>query len=98
MSDKEELFEALREIRESQRQAKAEYETKNDAWWNGLTEEEREDAFYAVCKRIHKAEFVDQASYRGTLYDVFGFDESMYGRGIDCGYGDIHNSIFLLEE
>ena len=26
-----------------------------------------------------------------VLYDVFGFDEGMYGLGMDCGYMDIHN-------
>ena len=66
----------------------------NDAWWNGLTEEEREDACYAVIKRMYKAEVVDHGSYRYALYDVFGFDPGMYGRGMDCGYMKIHNIIF----
>ena len=70
----------------------------NDAWWNGLSEEEREEAFYAVCKRIYKAELVDRGSYRDALYDVFGFDMHMYGRGMDCGYMNIHNAIHIGEE
>ena len=74
---------------ESQKQ----YEAENNAWWDGLTEKEREDAFYAVCKRIHKAEIKDQGSYRYALYDVFGFNEGMYRRGMDCGFMDLHNSI-----
>jgi hypothetical protein len=71
---------------------------KNDKWWNGLTEEEREDAFYAVCKRIHEADLVNRGTYRHTLYDVFGFDMNMYGKGIDCGFMAIHNAIFDGEE
>lgn len=95
MSDKKEgLFAALDEIREAQRQAHAEYEAKNDEWWNGLTEEEREDAFYAVIKRMYKAEVKDRGSYRHALYEVFGFDPGMYGRGMDCGYMTLHNMIF----
>lgn len=95
MSDKKEgLFGALDEIREAQQKAHAEYEAKNDEWWNGLTEEEREDAFYAVCKRMYQAEVTDRRSYRGSLYDVFGFDPSMYGRGMGCGYFALHNMIF----
>ena len=96
MSDdkKEKLFEALDELREAQQKAHEEYEAKNDAWWNGLTEEEREDAFHAVIKRMYKAEVVDRGTYRYALYDVFGFDPGMYGRGMDCGYMNIHNMIF----
>lgn len=94
MTDKKELLEGLDELREIQQAARAEYEAKNDAWWNALTEEEREDAFYAVIKRMHKAEVVDRGTYRWALYDVFGFDPGMYGRGMDCGYMDMHNMLF----
>lgn len=72
---------------------KEEYEILNDAWWNGLSEREREDAFYAVCKRIHQGDLIDKGSYRYVLYDVFGFDAGMYGAGMDCGYMNIHNAI-----
>jgi hypothetical protein len=95
MTDKkEELLSALEEIREAQQKARAEYEAKNEEWWNGLTEEEREDAFYAVTKRMYKAEVVDRGTYRWALYDVFGFDPGMYGRGMDCGYMSLHNIIY----
>lgn len=94
MSKRDEFFESLDELREAQKQAHEEYEAKNESWWNGLTEEEREDAFYAVVKRIYQAEIKERGSYRYALYDVFGFDPSMYGRGMDCGYMALHNSIF----
>lgn len=74
------------------------YEHDNDTWWNGLTEQEREDAFYAVVKRIYKAELVENGSYRYALYNVFGFDPSMYMRGMDCGYMALHNAIFDGDE
>ena len=90
----QDLFEILDELREAQQKAHEEYETENDKWWNGLTEEEREDAFYAVCKRIHKAALVDRGTYRHTLYDVFGFDMNMYGRGMECRYMAIHNALY----
>jgi len=96
--NKKKLLEGLEELREAQQKAREDYEIMNDAWWNGLSEEEREWAFYAVCKRIHKAELVDRGSYRYALYDVFGFDPGMYGHGMDCGYMAIHNAIFDGEE
>lgn len=94
MVDKKKLLEGLDKLREIQQAARDEYEAKNEEWWNGLTEEEREDAFYAVIKRMYKAEVEDLGTYRWALYDVFGFDPGMYGRGMDCGYMSLHNIIY----
>lgn len=91
MTDKKDL---LADFGEAWEAAFIEYENKNDAWWNSLTEEEREDAFYAVVKRIYKGDVEQKGSYRWVLYDVFGFDPGMYGRGMDCGYLNLHNIIF----
>ena len=98
MSDKEKALDGLSKLSQMMEESCIQYEAENNAWWNGLTEKEREDAFYAVCKRIHKAEIKDQGSYRYALYDVFGFDEGMYMKGMDCGYMDIHNSIIDEEQ
>jgi hypothetical protein len=73
-------------------------EARVDAWWDSLTEEEREDAFYAVVKRIYKAEVLDRGTYRYALYDIFGFDGGMYMRGMDCGYMNLHNILFDGQE
>ena len=86
------------EIRKEFALEREEHERKNDAWWNELTEEEREYAFYAVMKRVYQAEIIDKGSYRHALYGVFGFDMGMYKRGMDCGYMAIHNSIMNDEE
>jgi len=94
MKDKKELLEGLDELRGEIQKAHEEYEAENDAWWNGLTEEEREDAFYAVIKRMYQAEVINRRTYRGALYDVFGFDMGMYGQGMSCGYFNLHNMIF----
>ena len=95
---REEALDALSELSQEMEKARKIYEHDNDTWWNGLTEEEREDAFYAVCKRIWKADGIDNGTYRYGLYDVFGFDPGMYMRGMDCGYMAIHNAIFDGEE
>lgn len=71
--------------------ARDEYEADNDSWWNNLSEQEREHAFYAVVKRIYQGDVVDGGSYRYVLYDVFGFDPGMYGAGMSCGYMELHN-------
>ena len=94
MNDKEKALQALSDIGQEIEAACKVYEHDNDTWWNGLTETEREDAFYAVCKRIHKGDIVDNGSYRYVLYDTFGFDHGMYVDGMNCGYMAIHNAIF----
>jgi hypothetical protein len=85
-----ELFAAQKAMKE----ASDTYSADNEQWWNNLSEEDREKAFYSVCKRIHKADIEKNGSYRYALYQVFGFDMSMYGVGMDCGYMDIHNKIY----
>jgi hypothetical protein len=95
---REEALQKLSDISQEFEKARLEREATNDAWWNGLTEQEREDAFYAVCKRIHKGDLQDNGSYRYVLYDTFGFDPGMYVDGMNCGYMAIHNAIFDGEE
>jgi len=90
----EDLLQKLTEFGEEMQHAKREYEAKNDVWWYNLTEKERQDAFYAVCKRIYEGDLLKQGSYRYVLYDTFGFGPEMYGAGMDCGYMAIHNTLF----
>ena len=89
----EDALQELSDLGQEMEKAQRVYEHDNDTWWNGLTEKEREDAFYAVCKRIWKADGIDSGTYRYALYDVFGFDAGMYMQGMDCGYMAIHNAI-----
>jgi len=96
--DKDKLLKTISEIGEQMREAMAELDRENDAWWNALSEKEREDAFYAVCKRVWQADGKDRGSYRYALYDVFGFDPGMYALGMECGYMSIHNAIFDGEQ
>ena len=96
MNDK--LFGFLKDFSEAEAKAVAEYETKNNEWWNGLTEEEREDAFYAVCKRIYEARVKEDRSYRGTLYDKFGFAPHTYRLGMECGFFELHNMLQRVEQ
>jgi hypothetical protein len=91
--DKEKVLQELSDISQEFEKAYKQREAENDAWWESLTEQERQDAFYAVCKRIHKAELQDRGTYRYALYNVFGFDPGMYVDGMNCGYMAIHNAI-----
>jgi hypothetical protein len=90
--------EALRELQEESRKHQEKYEAENTEWWNSLTERERENAFYEVCKRIYQGDVESKGSYRYVLYDVFGFDMAMYGHGMQCRYIDIHNLLIDGQE
>ncbi len=88
-----EALDQLAELGQEMENSRKIYEHDNDTWWNNLSEKEREEAFYAVIKRMYKAEVADNGTYRWALYDVYGFEPSMYGMGMDCGYMAMHNII-----
>ena len=91
---RQDALDKLAELGQEIEKGREQYEQDTDSWWDNLTEKEREDAFYSVIKRMYKAEVQDRGTYRWALYDVFGFDPSMYGAGMDCGYMAMHNIIF----
>lgn len=74
------------------------YESECDTWWEDLPYDEKLKAFYSVVKRIVQAELKDHGTYRWALYDVFGFGPEAYTIGMECGFMDLHNSIYTLEE
>ena len=96
--EQKKALDALAELSQEMEKSRKIYEHDNDTWWNGLTEEEREDAFYAVVKRIYQSELKDKGTYRYALYNVFGFDPGMYMKGMDCGFMALHNAIFDGED
>ena len=70
-----------------------EIEKNSEEYWNSLSKEHQLAAFCAVSRRIHKAEIVDQGTYRYALYNVFGFGPEAYAPAQMAGYLDIHNCI-----
>ena len=60
-------------------------------WWENLPAEQQQWAFYNVCRLIYKGDVEDRRSYRGVLYDVFGWDESAYVLGMEAHYMELHN-------
>jgi len=75
-----------------------EYEDEADNFWNNLSQEKQQLAFFSVMSRLVKGELRDRGTYRYVLYDVFGFDSSSYFVGMKCGYMELHNSIYTQEE
>lgn len=91
--DREKALQELSDLGQEQEAAKARFESKVDSWWDNLTEQEREWAFYSVVKRIYEGDVVEQGTYRYVLYDKFKFGPGMYTQGLDCGYMYLHNAL-----
>ena len=66
-----------------------------DKWWQPLSEDERQKAFYSVISRTYEAEIVDQGSYKFALFDKFKFPKSgeTLKLGSECGYKALHDRI-----
>lgn len=95
---REDALQELSDISQEFQRAQDQHDVEMDDWWNQLTQEDREAAFYSVCKRLYQGELKEKGSYRYVLYDVFGFDPGMYLHGMNCGYMALHNAIFDGEE
>jgi hypothetical protein len=74
------------------------YEKDCDEYWDNLSYDDKLKAFYSVVKRIVKGDIEENRSYRGVLYDVFGFDADAYGIGMEAGYLSLHNSIIPKDQ
>lgn len=96
--DRSKLLDTISTLGEQMQEYEDKYELETDKWWDELSEEDRERAFYSVVKRIVEGELRDRGTYRYILYDVFGFDASAYVMGMDCGFMELHNSIYTREE
>lgn len=67
---------------------------EQEIFWNSLSEEDKLKVFCAVVRRIHKGEILEKNSYRGVLYDVFGFGPESYIQAQEAGYLEIHNRMY----
>ena len=65
---------------------------RSEELWNQLTLDQQLLAFCYVCRKITQAN-EENRSYRGTLYDVFGFDLDSYTAAQSSGFLKIHNCL-----
>ncbi len=66
---------------------------QEESFWSSLSKEEQLSAFNCVIRRLSQGEIEEERSYRGILYDLFGFGYESYIRAQSAGFLNIHNSI-----
>jgi hypothetical protein len=96
--NKKEFLDSLAEIGEIQEKLIVAYYKEAEQYWDSLTYDQKLMCFYVVTKKIHQGDCVENRSYRGVLYDIFGFDLDSYSLGMSSGYFEIHNHIFSEKE
>ena len=67
--------------------------SRMNMWWDSLSLDDKYKSFYSVVQRIVQGDVVENRSYRGVLYETFGFPSDSYGLGMSCGFMTLHNSI-----
>ena len=85
---------SLEELQDAFEKAHAIMDAEIEEKWNSLSKEDQLYYFCAVVKRIHQGEVEKPRSYRGVLYDVFGFGPEAYAMAQLSGYLDLHNLIY----
>lgn len=87
------FWDAQEDFAKAMQEGAERFDKESDEFWEGLTYEQKLNAFHSVCKRIYQGDVVDQRSYRGVLYSVFGFGPDAYLVGMECNYMELHNLI-----
>jgi hypothetical protein len=69
-----------------------------ETWWGNLPPDDQQKAFYNVCRRIYDGDIMQRRSYRGVLYDTFGWGPEAYVLGMEARYMEIHNLLWDAAE
>ena len=87
-----------KEFLEVQDKALVEYKQKAKEYFKSLDIDNQHLLFFYVTNVIFENYFKDNGSYRGLLYDKFGFSPEAYSLGLDSGMFALHNAISTPKE
>lgn len=77
---------------------RAEYKVKAKEYFKSLSEDNQLLMFFHVTNTIFENYYKDKGSYRGLLYDKFGFSTDSYSLGMDSGMFSLHNDLTIPED
>jgi hypothetical protein len=73
-------------------------EEDQEKFWSSLSKEDQLKVFCCVMRRLFDGEIKNPRSYRGVLYDIFGFGPEAYAQAQSAGFLALHNSIMDEDE
>lgn len=95
---KQEVMDALHESGNAFLKAANEYQDMANTYYSSLEPEEQLWAFCAVVEKLCKGELDENRSYRGILYDTFGWGPEAYAAAQHAGFLGLHNAIYRFED
>lgn len=101
MSDeikKQEVMDALHESGNAFSRAMDEYQQMANSFYSGLEPEEQLWAFCSIVEKLCKGELEESRSYRGILYDTFGWGPEAYATAQCAGFLSLHNAIYKYND
>ena len=82
-----------KELLQIEEQVREQYKQKAKEYYDSLETDNQLLLFFYITNVIFENYFKDNGSYRGLLYDKFGFGPETYILGLDSGMFALHNSI-----
>ena len=90
--------EEYKEMLDLEAKLRVEYKEKAKDYFNSLSQDDQMLMFFHVTNSIFENYYKDKRSYRGLLYDKFGFSPDSYSLGMDSGMFAIHNDLTIPED
>ena len=87
-----------KEFLKIQEEALEQYTQKAKEYFESLEMNNQLLLFFHITNTIYANYFEDNSSYRGLLYDKFGFGPEAYSLGMDSGMFALHNAISTPDE
>jgi hypothetical protein len=87
-----------KELLQIEEKAIEEYTQKAKEYFESLEMDNQLFLFFYITNVIFKNYFNDNGSYRGLLYDKFGFGPEAYSLGCNSGMFTLHNAISTPDE
>jgi hypothetical protein len=93
MNSPSSILDISKEVSEKFAKFEDEFAQERAAFFNCLTKEQKLLVFCEVVHKLVNAELVKHQSYRGVLYEEFGFETDSYMLAQISGFLELHNSI-----
>jgi len=87
-----------KELLKIEEEVQEQYTIKAKEYYDSLGMDNQLLLFFYITNLIFENYFKDNGSYRGLLYDKFGFGPEAYSLGMDSGMFALHNSISTPDE